>query len=125
MSEKKNIQKLTIKGEFTDLNTYINAERRNKFIAAKIKKDDTYRAMCYARRHLKSIQVPDVQINITWYSKNRRKDKDNISFAKKFIIDGIVAAGVLKDDGYKNIKGFTDTFMVDKENPRVELELVY
>lgn len=48
---------------------------------------------------------------------------DNIAFAKKFILDALVKKGVLKDDGWKWVKGFTDEFFVDKKNPRVEVEM--
>lgn len=35
------MKRLLIEGELTALNEYINAERRNRHIAAKIKKDET------------------------------------------------------------------------------------
>ena len=50
-----------------------------------------------------------------------RRDKDNIAFAKKFIQDSLVHAGVLQNDGWKHIEHFTDDFAVDPKNPRVEV----
>lgn len=32
-----------------------------------------------------------------------------------------MSAGVLKDDGWKHVVGFSDRFEVDKENPRIEV----
>lgn len=117
------VQTMLIDGELTDLNTYSNAERSSRYKAATIKKFETYKVKTYAR-HLKEINVP-IEVEILWFSKDRMKDPDNICFAKKFILDGLVAAGVLKNDGQKNITGFTDKFYVDKLNPRVEVLLMY
>ena len=50
-------------------------------------------------------------------------DKDNIAFAKKFIQDSLVHAGVLANDGWNQIEGFTDDFAVDPKNPRVEVTI--
>jgi hypothetical protein len=114
--------KFTFNGEFTDLNTYIRAERSNRFMAAKIKKMETERVMW----ELGYPQMINgcVVILFDWYTKDKRKDPDNVSFAKKFILDGMVGGGVLKDDTRKCIKGFVDSFFVDKDNPRVEVTIV-
>ena len=113
--------RLVITGELADLNNYIDAERKNRFIAAKIKKKMTEICL-YNVLGAKKIDKK-VHITFTWYCKNQKKDPDNISFAKKFILDGMVEAGVLKNDGWKQIKGFEDRFEVDNKTPRVEIEL--
>lgn len=114
--------KFTIPGELTDLNTYVNAERSNKYAGAKIKENNTNVCTLYAKR-LPTI-TEQVEINITWYCESQKKDPDNISFGKKFLIDGLVKAGVLKNDGWKQIKGFTDKFVLDRNNPRIEVEIM-
>ena len=48
---------------------------------------------------------------------------DNIASAKKFVIDGLVEADILADDGWRQVSGFSDTFEIDKVNPRVEVEI--
>lgn len=49
---------------------------------------------------------------------------DNISsFGRKVIQDALVKAGVLRNDGWKEIRGFSDRFAVDAENPRIEVEI--
>lgn len=115
--------KIILHGEFTDLNTYINAERTNRFIGAKIKKTNNDNVL--KQLTLKEI-IKDypVFITCTWFVKDNRKDPDNIAFAKKFILDAIVTKGILKDDTRKCIKGFTDLFETDKNNPRVEIEII-
>ncbi len=61
----------------------------------------------------------------TWYEINKQRDKDNISsYGRKIIQDRLVGSGVLQGDGWNNIDGFSDTFEVDKENPRVEVRII-
>lgn len=113
--------KITIPGEFTDLNTYIRAERTPRvghLLASKIKHEETDR-LAYTQGKVHRLTT----VHFTWICKNKKKDPDNIAFAKKFILDGLVKAGVLENDGWKHIKGFTDMFKVDKDNPRVEVWL--
>ncbi len=56
--------------------------------------------------------------------KNRRRDLDNISsFGRKVVQDALVSAGVLKDDGWKHVVGFSDRFDVDKANPHIEVRI--
>ena len=62
-----------------------------------------------------------VFITFRWFCKNRKKDSDNIVVGKKFILDGLVEAGVLKNDGWKQVAGFKDEFEVDRDNPRIEI----
>jgi Holliday junction resolvase RusA-like endonuclease len=116
------MNKLIIPGGLTDLNTYIQAERGNRYSAADMKKTNTQICTLYAKR-LQPI-TKRVQVNFTWYCANEKKDPDNICFAKKYILDGLVKAGVLANDGWKQIKGFTDNFEVDKVNPRIEIEFI-
>ena len=113
--------KLTIKGELTDLNTYINAERTNRYMAAKIKKDNT--ELCLWQIKGLKHKLERVDVIFTWYTKDEMKDPDNTAFAKKFILDAIVKAEILKNDGRKQINSLHDYFEVDKNEPRVEVEL--
>lgn len=113
---------LIIPGELTDLNTYINAERSNRYAGAKIKQEMTDYITLLAKSLKTEIRTP-VRITYRWYCKNKRKDKSNIAFAKKFIEDGLVVAGVLKNDGWNDIEGFNDRFYIDKANPRIEVDI--
>ena len=47
------MQTIVIKGSFVSLNEYINAERSNKYKAAKIKKEETERAYWHFSINLK------------------------------------------------------------------------
>lgn len=117
--------KITIPGELCDLNTYINAERRNRFIAAKIKKEQT-EIVQHLTKGLKLTNKAIFPLKLTsvWFTKNLRKDADNLTFAKKFILDGFVASGLLPDDSRKFVRVWCDEdILVDKNNPRVEITI--
>lgn len=59
-----------------------------------------------------------------WVEPDKRRDKDNISsFGRKVIQDALVKTGVLKNDGWKQIAGFSDRFEVDKKNPRIKVKI--
>lgn len=112
----------TIPGRLPGLNEYINAERRNKYKAAQMKRDAEQRIIMAAKTQLRGVRfnVP-VIMHYTWVEPNRRRDKDNITFAKKFVQDALVKAKVLKNDGWGEIENFPDSFCVDQKNPRVEV----
>lgn len=112
---------LTIPDELPDLNTYIRVERGNRYAAAKLKKDATQTVAWIAKR-LPKVTRP-VRLEITWHCKNRRKDPDNISFGVKFILDGLMEAGVLENDGWGQIRAISHSFEVDAKNPRIEVVL--
>ena len=115
--------KVVIEGELTDLNKFINAQRANRFGGAKVKKDNTQKcARAFAPIKAKKLKLP-ITLHITWYCKDKRKDKDNVAFGKKFLLDGMIESGLLANDGWGEIAGFTDSFEIDKENPRIEVEI--
>lgn len=120
------VMKLTIKGELTDLNEYIKSLNANRWSGNSVKQTETDR-VCYEAKLARIGEVPEdwypVRITYRWFSKDKRKDTDNVAFSKKFINDGLVTAGVLENDSRKFVAGFSDEFFIDKLNPRVEIEI--
>lgn len=116
----------TIPGELPSLNEYIHAINRNRHIGNKMKQDTqesiqwAIRAQI-ARRY--EITHP-VQIRFLWASRTAKKDIDNVAFAKKFILDAMVTMGILPNDTRKWVKGFKDEFVIDRKNPRTEVEII-
>jgi putative prophage lp2 protein 24 len=87
------------------------------------KNEEKVKAAIYEQLGRLRIQKP-VYIKYRWYEKDRRRDLDNVSsFGRKVIQDALVATKVLQNDGWKNITGFQDSFFVDAENPRIEIEI--
>lgn len=87
----------------TSLNKYINAERTNRFMAAKIKKQETELVAWECRRQKAPRLTKIKSLLFIWKTKDRRQDKDNISFSKKFVLDGMVLAGVIPNDTYNTL----------------------
>lgn len=114
---------LVIHGRLAGLNEYTNANRTNIYAGAKMKSDAEKRiASAIHDCGLKPIHGK-VRLQFAWYEKDRRRDLDNVCFAKKFILDSLVRNGIIAGDGWKTITGFTDEFYVDKENPRIEVQI--
>ena len=95
------------------LNEYIRVCRSNPFQASKFKKDLESDIACYLAK-LPRFENP-VKISFHWVEDNKRRDLDNVCYAKKHILDAMVKAGKLKDDNRKFVTAFTDTFEYAKE----------
>lgn len=118
--------KLVIPGTLPNLNDYIEALDRNRHKGAILKKQTERVIMLCAKSQLRgvSFKVP-VVMRYSWYEPTRRRDKDNVSaFGRKCIQDALIRAGVLENDGWKEIDSFSDHFFVDKKKPRVEVEII-
>ena len=115
---------ITIPGRLPGLNEYQAACRGHWASGAKMKSDAQQQceyAMALAKR--KKVYFETADIAIVWYEKNKRRDKDNISFGRKFIFDALQTMGILENDGWKQIRKITEKFEVDKSNPRIEILL--
>lgn len=115
----------TIPGELTDLNTYISAERSNRFKGASVKKSQmNIVSGCILEARLKPVKT-SVYITYRFYCKNKRKDKSNVSnYAIKVIEDALVNNRIIPNDGWDDIEGFHSEFYIDKNKPRIEVEIV-
>jgi len=103
------------------MNEIIDASKSHWSVYRKMKEDYT-NLVAWSIRDKQ--QKKKVNILITWYCKDKRQDKDNVAAGVKFILDGIVQAGVLKNDGWKEIGDILHRFKVDKKNPRIEVQLI-
>ncbi|MDT2782870.1 hypothetical protein P7H41_13050 [Vagococcus fluvialis] len=114
--------KLVIPLPLIDLNKYINAERSNRFAAAKVKKNCTNICKLHSlKAKNQGLDIPTpFKATFEWYVKDKRKDLDNIAFQKKFILDGMIEAGLIKNDGYNQHRHSEDIYLIDK-NERVEI----
>jgi len=111
--------RIEVKGELPDLNSYINAERGNRYGGAKIKKEAT-NIVAWQVMNMPKITEPK-HFHFHWYVKNKRKDPDNVAFACKFVLDGLQAAGVLPKDSMAWVLSLHHTYSVGE--PRVVLTL--
>lgn len=95
------------------LNDYIYDCRGNKYGAAKGKKDVENKILWILKNVRQKVNKP-VVIKFVWYEKTMKRDKDNVAFAKKYILDSLQKSGILPNDNNKYIAGFIDTFVYEK-----------
>lgn len=117
-----------IPGTLPGLNEYIDAERKagkGRYIANRMKQESMDKVLLAARQKLGKIKFRGpVTIFYVWVEPNRRRDKDNISsYGRKIIQDALVKGGYLNGDGWKDIEWFSDIFLVDRENPRIIVDI--
>lgn len=102
------------------LNEYVNVCRTNPYKASKFKADIERDISVFLSR-LPKFEKP-IHIHFHWVEGNKRRDLDNVAYAKKHILDAMVKQGVLKDDNRNCVTGFRDTFEYGKE-AKVILEI--
>ncbi|MBU9724410.1 RusA family crossover junction endodeoxyribonuclease [Diplocloster modestus] len=114
-----------IPGRLDGLNDYTSANRTNPHKGGKMKKDNEQICIAAIRQQLGNLKIHNpVSIHFSWYEQSRRRDHDNVSsFGRKVIQDALVKCGVLGDDGWDYVVGFTDTFYLDRGHPRIEVTL--
>lgn len=115
---------LIIKGKLDGLNQYVLACRGNKFAGAGVKKRNEKHITEAILEQLGGVNFEGpVELEFRWFEQNKRRDLDNIAFAKKFILDALVKNGIIQNDNWNGVKGFKDQFFIDKENPRIEVDI--
>ncbi len=116
-------QILEIQGQFPSLNEVISVSKTHWSHYAKMKKQLTTSVALQARAaKLKPVTKP-VRVSCHWYEKSRRRDVDNISHGCKYLLDGLVEAGVLEDDSQRHVPHLEHHFDFDRDNPRVRITI--
>lgn len=120
------MHKLIYPGKLHSLNEYVAACRRNPYTGARMKKEDQNRVEWFIRSQLRGIRIKNpVRMKYTWYEANKKRDLDNVSsYGRKVIQDALVHCGVIHDDSWKQVTGFSDRFFVDRKEPRIEVEIL-
>ena len=119
------IRKIIIPGRLPGLNEYIKACGRHYMQAARMKSDSKQLVAQHLHSQLKHrpLQCP-VKLHYRYFEPNRKRDLSNITgYFHKIFEDTLVSEGYIPDDGWDGISGFTDSFEVDSENPRVEITI--
>ena len=111
---------LEIPMKLPSLNQYINECRKNRYAGANMKRKIEEELGWYINT-LPQYKNP-IKIHFRWIEGNKKRDLDNVCFAKKFILDSMVKAGKLKDDNRNYVTGFTDSFEYGSET-KVILEI--
>ena len=117
------MRKYIIPGRLGGLNEYTLKCRTHYQAGAKFKKEQQQIVKNnIVAQDLTQLKTP-IFVKFKWIEPNKRRDFDNIAFAKKFFFDSLQELDVIENDNWNYVSGFEDTFDVDKENPRVEVTI--
>ncbi|MBQ9785090.1 MAG: RusA family crossover junction endodeoxyribonuclease [Clostridia bacterium] len=123
-------QVFEIQGALDGLNEYTRACRSHWSKGGKMKKANEQIVVMNIRAAKLKPMSGKVAVTITWIEgilpgreRFRPRDRDNIAFAKKFIMDALVSEGILKNDDWNSVISYTDVFRVNRSNPRIIIEI--
>ena len=113
------------------LNEHIGNAKRTAFVSGRkvryrkdaIKADYTFLCAHAFKIQGKGIKIDSAYFHFVWFEPNKKKDPDNVVFAKKYIFDGMIKSGLINNDGWRNIAGFHDSWRIDANKPRVEVNI--
>lgn len=121
--------KITIFGFDSGLNELLNGvhyDSRTRRIVNLVKRNNDDLIMKQIRfSNLRNVRLKTpVQIHYRFLAKDRRRDRSNIAagFIKSFE-DACQKVGILENDSWEDVYESTCEFWIDKEHPRVEVEI--
>lgn len=121
--------RIIIDGRYPSMNQFIEANRIGKGRwnkGNKMKQECQEEISLYINTQLHKIHIfKPVYIKYKFYEPNKKRDLDNISgFFHKIFQDSLVKCGVIQNDSWQYIVGFSDEFFVDNQCPRIEIEII-
>ena len=116
-------QAFEVSGRLAGCNDYVRMCRANARAGAKVKRENQDIVLWCIRQAGLVPMRGKVDVKFTWIEPDMRRDKDNIRFAAKFILDALVEAGVLENDNWACVGSLSDDYLVNRSNPRVVVEL--
>lgn len=115
-------QQVRIHAKFPTLNQVIGDTKRHWSQYAG-KKNQYTNLVAQQVAHLHPMAGP-VRLVFTWYWPNRRSDPDNIAYAQKYVLDGLVQARVIPGDGWNVIRELVHRFEIDSAGgPYLDLSI--
>lgn len=115
------MQKLVIPGKLCGINELTRGHwaTRNR-----TKQDSLQLVAAYIRQQRLQAVDGKVTITIQCYEPNQRRDDDNVTGgAAKVILDALQATGIIKSDGQKYVQCVKLPAILDRQNPRIEVEV--
>lgn len=125
--ERRYMMYFRIDQRLPSMNEVINANRQNKYIGAKLKREieetiQQYISIARYRGQIKPVNYP-VILDIKWHEKTKKRDVDNICSSVKFLLDALQKQGILVNDSRKYVKQIFHT-VVDDTSDYVEVSLI-
>lgn len=119
------IYRFIINGRLPGLNDMIASRGRPWFMghAVKTKAIKMVRAFLIAE-NIPKFKLP-IFLRIKWIERDKRRDRDNVSGGgSKILLDAMKQHGIIINDSRKWVHDIRhDTSIVDKVNPRIEIEI--
>ncbi len=117
-----------VQWDFPTLNEVIAKAQRSPFAYNKLKQKIEKQLVPLFQQMVQfhRFQVPiqhKVRVHCLWFVNSRAKDGDNVAASKKFILDALVAAGVLLQDNLTKATEYEDSFTIDRQNQRVRIHI--
>ena len=120
------VMSIKITAKIPTLNEVINIERRNRFAAAKLKAT-TEANICSSLLHAVKTSIPEaaypIHTSYTWHRKDKRTDPSNVAFGIKYIEDALQTAGLIRNDGPKQIERISHHYIYGAQKNWVELSI--
>jgi Holliday junction resolvase RusA-like endonuclease len=114
--------KIEIPFRLPSLNDYVSANRGNKY-GGNSHKQSVEDDILWCLKKIKSKISNPVRLKFIWYEQNKNRDKDNVAFAKKYILDALQKSGILPNDNNQYVDGFQDDFIY-KQGDKVVVEIM-
>lgn len=105
--------------KLSNWNETINANRRNKYIGASLKKKEMSIIKLFLLNTPKITKYP-IKLNCIWHTTNLGSDLDNKSL--KSVLDTMQEVGILENDNCKHINEINHKVIKDKKD-YLELEI--
>lgn len=121
MSQINNYAKIIIKGKLPSRNEAERASRAGWQSGAKFKKQ--WQNYCaWQMRGVEPVKQPCKCI-VTFYEENYRRDNDNVISGLKWALDALQQMKIIENDSHKLLRLIVNPVEVDRDNPRIEIEL--
>lgn len=108
----------SVPGRLPSLNDYIRWNRANKYVGNKAKREAQARIAEAIGENPPRFDQKGLLVEFEWWRDDRRTDKDNVAFAKKFVLDALQETGVIPSDRWDWVTPLDVRFGIDRENPR-------
>lgn len=116
------MQQFIIPGRLDGLNAYTSACRSHRNAGGRMKRANTDQVSAAIQSTgIKPMQTP-VNIHIDWMeapNRGQMRDRDNIQFGVKFILDALVECRIIADDGFDYIGQITHNCYRASNDPRI------
>ena len=121
------IYKFIIDQRVPGMNELINANRTNKYVGAKMKKETEEMISFYIYNAVNNGLLKPIQdaciVNITWCERTKKRDSDNIQSGQKFILDALQKTNIIPNDSQRYVK-WTYPYLQHTDHDYVIVEIV-